>query len=63
MIQNVYEMPDFGCPDCGLPIDSEMQKTNIRMEGEDRILSCPWCWKVYNIGPPTKSKDILSLYC
>lgn len=49
----------FGCPGCSMPIVEYFQKTNIRTEGENRILSCPWCYKVYNIGP----KEVLPLYC
>lgn len=50
----------FGCPDCAMPIDERMQKTNVRIEPimttihsiavPHYILSCPWCYRVMNIG-------------
>lgn len=54
------------CPDCCMPIDSKMQKTNIRMEEvrgkQCRILSCCWCYCVFNLGP-IPVPDPLPLYC
>lgn len=54
----------FGCPECVMPIDESLQKSNIRVELTcvendkcDRvttepsyILSCPWCHTIINIG-------------
>lgn len=45
----------FACPDCAMPIDTEMQKSNVRVvKNEDDVeiyvLSCCWCYRVFNIG-------------
>ena len=61
--RGVKDQNVFGCPDCSMPIDEDFQKTNIRKEKvgreECRILSCPWCYRVMNIGP----EEVLPLYC
>lgn len=48
----------FACPDCEMPIDPDLQKSNIRVEEikEEKcyILSCPWCYRVFNIGTVEK---------
>lgn len=44
----------WGCPDCHMPIDEALQKSNIRVDTVEEeacyILSCPWCYRVMNIG-------------
>ena len=44
----------FACHDCQMPLDANFQKSNVRTETVDEelcyILSCPWCYRVMNIG-------------
>lgn len=44
----------FKCPDCEMPIDERIQKSNVRVEIVEGIpsyiLSCTWCYRVFNIG-------------